>query len=98
MAQPGAVTGGINWYRANIPSFDDIFEDNFWPSQSASTSVNSLLIWGETDKTFVTTFMEQLPNYADQLRIEILPGVGHTPQLEAPEKVTLLIRDFIESR
>ena len=97
MARPGAVTGGINWYRANIPAFDDISEEDFWPSQSARTSVSSMLIWGETDKTFVPEFLQQLPNYVDQLRIEILPGVGHTPQIEAPNKVNHLIREFIES-
>lgn len=97
MARPGAVTGGINWYRANLPLPHIISTDDFWPSQSASTSVDSMLIWGETDRTFVPAFLQQLPNYTEQLQIEILSGVGHTPQLEAPERVNKLIRSFIES-
>jgi pimeloyl-ACP methyl ester carboxylesterase len=97
MARPGSVTGGINWYRANLPLPHTISTDDFWPSQSASTSVDSMLIWGETDETFVPAFLQQLPSYTEQLQIEILPGVGHTPQLEAPEKVNKLIRSFIES-
>ena len=98
MARQGAVAGGISWYRANLPLPQTITADDFWPSQLARTSVNSLLIWGETDKTFVPAFLQQLPNYTDQLQIEILPEIGHTPQLEAPEKVNRLIRDFIEAR
>jgi pimeloyl-ACP methyl ester carboxylesterase len=97
MARPGSVTGGINWYRANLPLPHTINTDDFWPSQSANTSVDSMLIWGETDKTFVPAFLQQLPNYTKQLQIEILPGVGHTPQLEAPERVNKLIRSFIET-
>jgi pimeloyl-ACP methyl ester carboxylesterase len=97
LAQPGALDGGINWYRANIPATDAITEADFWPARSASTPVDSLLIWGEEDKTFVPAFLQKLPDYADHLRIEILPGVGHWPSLEAPEKVSDLIREFIES-
>jgi len=97
LAQPGALAGGINWYLANIPAPDAIKEEDFWPSRTAGTSVDSLLIWGEEDKTFVPAFMQLLPNYTEQLRIEILPGVGHWPSLEAPEKVSDLIREFIES-
>ena len=54
---PGALSAGINWYRANIPTADAITEADFWPSRTASTSVESLLIWGEEDKTFVSAFL-----------------------------------------
>ena len=97
LAQPGAIAGGIKWYEANIPAPDKIVEGDFWPSSNASTSVSSMLIWGEDDRTFVPAFLQQMPRYADQLRIEILPGIRHWPSLEAPERVNSLIRDFIES-
>jgi pimeloyl-ACP methyl ester carboxylesterase len=97
MARPGVVTGGINWYRANISTTGTIVEDDYWPSRTARTSVDSMLIWGATDKTFVPEFLLLLPNYTKKLRIETLPGIGHTPQLEAPAKVTQLIEGFIES-
>ena len=97
LTRPGAVIGGIKWYQANIPELDKITDDDFWPSIKASTEVESMLIWGEDDTTFVSAFIDQLPNYAKDLRIEVLPGVRHWPPLEAPDKVNHLIREFIEA-
>ena len=97
LTRPGAVVGGIKWYQANIPELDKITDDDFWPSTKASTEVESMLIWGEDDTTFVPAFIDQLPNYAKDLRIEVLPGVRHWPPLEAPDKVNRLIREFIEA-
>ena len=37
LAIPGAVDGGINWYRANIPLLQDLEEAECWPSPTAST-------------------------------------------------------------
>lgn len=97
LTQPGAVAGGIKWYQANIPEPDKIEDKDFWPSPKASTEVPSMLIWGEDDGTFVPEFIDQLPNYAKDLRIEVLPGIRHWPPLEAPEQVNRLIREFIEA-
>jgi pimeloyl-ACP methyl ester carboxylesterase len=97
LTRPGAVAGGIKWYQANIPELDKIADDDFWPSTKSSTEVESMLIWGEDDTTFVPAFLDQLPNYAKDLRIEVLPGVRHWPPLEAPDKVNRLIREFIEA-
>lgn len=95
LAQPGAVDGGINWYRANIAPLDDISEEAFWPSRNASTPVPGLLIWGETDNTFVPEFIDDLPRYVDQLDVCRLPGIGHSPMLEAPEQVNDILRKFL---
>jgi len=95
LAQPGAVDGGINWYRANIPALDQISEEDFWPSRNASTSVPGLLIWGETDDTFVASFIDDLPDYVDNLQVHRLPGLGHSPMLEDPEQVNQILREFL---
>ncbi|MGB2566522.1 MAG: alpha/beta fold hydrolase [Porticoccaceae bacterium] len=97
LTQPGAVAGGIKWYQANIPEMDKIADADFWPSPKASTQVPSMLIWGEDDGTFVPAFIDRLPTYAKDLRIEVLPGIRHWPPLEAPDKVNSLIREFIEA-
>lgn len=95
LAQPGAVDGGINWYRANIPPLDEIADESFWPSRSASTAVPSLLIWGETDDTFVASFIDDLPDYAKHLTVKRLPGLGHSPMLEDPPLVNDVLREFL---
>jgi pimeloyl-ACP methyl ester carboxylesterase len=97
LTRPGAIAGGIRWYQANIPTFEEIADKDFWPSPKASTTVTSLLIWGQDDGTFVPAFLEQLPIYAKDLTIEVLPDVGHWPALEAPTEVNKLLRNFIQS-
>ena len=97
LARPGVVTGGLNWYRANIPPMGQITEEDFWPSRTAGTKVNSMLIWGSTDRIFIPEFIDRLADYTDQLRVEVLPGIGHSPHIESPDKVSELIRDFVES-
>ncbi len=95
LAIPGAVDGGINWYRANIPLLQDLGEAECWPSPTASTSVPALLIWGETDTTFVSEFIDELDQYATNLEVKRLPDVGHTPMLEAPSLTTSIIEEFL---
>ena len=41
-----------------------------------------------------TPYLELLKAKLKQVRIEILPGLGHFPQLEAPERVNRLIEEF----
>lgn len=94
LAQPGAVDGGINWYRANIPPLEQISEAHFWPSRNASTSVPGLLIWGDNDQTFVSTFIDDLHEYVKNLQVHRIPDVGHSPMLETPDIVTDLLREF----
>ena len=95
LAIPGAVDGGINWYRANIPLLQDLEEAECWPSPNASTPVPALLIWGETDTTFMAEFIDELDQYATNLEVKRLPGVGHTPMLEAPSLTTSIIEEFL---
>ena len=87
LAQPGAIDGGINWYRANIPELDQISEEHYWPSRTASTSAPGMLIWGESDDTFVSSFIDDLPRFVEDLVVCRLPGVGHSPMLEVPDRV-----------
>ena len=95
LAQPGAVDGGMNWYRANIPPLGTITDADFWPSRNAKTDVPALLIWGENDQTFIPQFIDELHRYATSLSVEILPGVGHTPMLEVPELTNETLEEFL---
>ena len=94
LAQPGALDGGINWYRANVPEIDQISDADFWPSRTASTSAPGLLIYGETDETFVPSFVYDLPRFVDDLEVHRLPGIGHTPMLEVPDHVSDVLREY----
>lgn len=96
LMRPRALESAINWYVANVPAPDAIGDDDYWPGRASGTDVQSLLIWGEDDRTFVPEFLQRLPDYAPGVRIEVLPGVRHWPPLEQPEAVNVLIRRFID--
>jgi pimeloyl-ACP methyl ester carboxylesterase len=41
-----------------------------------------------------TPWLELLREKVKNVRVEIIPGLGHFPQLEAPERVNRLIEEF----
>ena len=96
MHRGDTLLGGVKWYKANIPVFEEIEDSDFWPSRTASTSVPSLLVWGEKDRTFVAECIRRLPQYASDLRVEIIPNANHWPMFEAKEEVNTLVADFLE--
>ena len=97
LASPRAINGGMNWYRANIPPFDKITTDDYWPKHNARITVPALLLWGEADKTFVDDFLRNAPQYADNLKIVTLPQVDHWATMEKPELATKAIDDFLRT-
>ena len=95
LSTPGAVDAGINWYRANVPPVDEIGADDYWPSETASTDVPALLVWGNDDLTFVDSFIDDLPAYASNLEVFRVPDVGHSPMYERPHEVNERLLAFL---
>jgi epoxide hydrolase 4 len=96
LADPRAVNGGMNWYRANIPPFAEIDSADVWPSTSATTSVPTLLLWGAEDEVFVDRWLALAPAFASDLRVEILPGVGHWTPIQRSELANAAIARFLD--
>jgi pimeloyl-ACP methyl ester carboxylesterase len=55
------------------------------------------IIWGEGDPWIPLARGRALHGLIPQASFEILPGVGHLPQLEAPDRVLELLRSFLSS-
>ena len=53
-----------------------------------------LLVWGERDRMVYTTGAERVLRTVPYSDIEIIPGVGHCPQVEAPERIARMLLDF----
>ena len=88
VAEPGAATAMLNWYRAmrltdGIPRLDTQIE------------VPTLVIWGEADVALDVICLDGTERYVRDLRIERLPGVSHWVQQHAPEQVNALLRGFL---
>jgi epoxide hydrolase 4 len=84
-AQPGALTGGLNYYRAAKLSpptltattleFDYGF-DEVHSQVNVPTNVPTLVIWGEQDG-ILTTNLNGLDHYVPQLTIRRIPDGSH---------------------
>jgi epoxide hydrolase 4 len=96
MADPLIMNGGMNWYRANIGEFASISNKDRWPRHNRPIKVPALLLWGDSDQTFVPAFLENMPSYAETLEIVTLPGVGHWASMEKPELANAAIERFLQ--
>jgi pimeloyl-ACP methyl ester carboxylesterase len=91
MAQPGALTAALNYYRANFLRLrsHDITR--------SVVPVPTLLIWGDRDHALSLGLTRDLDRWVPNLRVEHLPDCGHWVQNEAPERVNQLLLDFLRS-
>ena len=86
IAQPGAPTGMLNWYRAAF---------RHGAPKLAKVRCPTLVIWGDGDPALGVRFTEGLDAYADDVRVDHVPGIGHWVQQEAPERVNELLLGFL---
>ena len=96
-SQPGALTGGLNYYRAaHLGSFTGESDDILSADPSLFTvKVPTLVIWGEKDRYLLTGNLEGLERYVPNLTIKRIPDGSHWVTHEKPALVNRHIREFI---
>jgi epoxide hydrolase 4 len=102
-SQPGALTGGLNWYRAaqiGPPSENAPKRETNIAAAAALDSLNvkvpTLVIWGEKDTALLIGNLEGLDKFIPQLTIKRIPNGSHWVIHEEPELVNQYIREFIK--
>jgi pimeloyl-ACP methyl ester carboxylesterase len=95
LADPLAVNGGMNWYRANLTAFAKLDETWRWPIDNPKINAPALLIWGDADQTFVGAAAIRMPDYANRGTVVHLPGINHWATMERPELANRAIGDFL---
>jgi pimeloyl-ACP methyl ester carboxylesterase len=97
-SQTGALTGGLNYYRAaHLGSFTGESDDSLSADPSLfMVKVPTLVIWGEKDKWLLTGNLEGLEKYVPDLTIKRIPDGSHWVIHEKPGLVNSYIREFIE--
>jgi len=98
-SQPGALTGGLNYYRAtHLGSFTGESDGSLSADPSVfMVRVPTLVIWGEKDKWLLTGNLEGLEKYVPDLTIKRIPDGSHWVIHEKPGLVNSYIRGFIKS-
>ena len=56
-----------------------------------------LLIWGDADRTIPLIHGQRAARALKRAHLEVLPGCGHYPHLEQPQKVAALLENFLLS-
>jgi pimeloyl-ACP methyl ester carboxylesterase len=91
IAQPGAMTAGINYYRALVRSGRGSLRLVRRIEQPV------LVIWGERDRYLGKELAEPPRAWVPNARVERLPLASHWVQNDAPERVNHLLLDFLHA-
>jgi pimeloyl-ACP methyl ester carboxylesterase len=87
MAEPGALTAALNWYRA-LPLA--------WREAAAPITVPALYVWSDRDPALTRAAAERAPEHvAGPFRFVELPGVSHWIPEEAPDALAALLLDHV---
>jgi pimeloyl-ACP methyl ester carboxylesterase len=55
----------------------------------------TLILWGRADGIIPADYVTEFASRIEGARVETLEGAGHLPHLEHPERVALLVREFL---
>ena len=85
-SQAGALTGGLNYYRAA----------RFVPAEAGRpVRVPTLVIWGEKDTALLPGSLDGLEEYVPDLTVRRIPDGTHWVVHEQPEVINQGIKDFL---
>lgn len=91
LSRPGALTAGLNWYRANIPP-QALLAD---PLPLSKITAPTLGIWSSEDMALTEKRMVDSSAFVEGgWRYERLDRVGHWIPLQAPERLNALLLEF----
>lgn len=96
LRQPGALTGGLNYYRANV--FKSLFRGGVETPKEADGRIRvpTLFIYGEQDVAVLPETVRDVGKFVDAPYRELrIPDSGHWVQNEAIEEVNQALLDFL---
>jgi pimeloyl-ACP methyl ester carboxylesterase len=98
-SQPGAVDGGLNYYRASplYPPFDDDEGAGKLKLKARDliVKVPTMVLWGELDEFLLPGCLEGLRQVVPDLRLKRYPEASHWLAHELPNEVTLRLREHL---
>jgi len=94
-SQPGALTGGLNYYRANRLSTSPLADAAH--ASSFAVNVPTLVIWGEKDPAMLPQNLDGLAEFVPQLTVKRIPDASHWLVHRQSAEVTAYIREFLRT-
>lgn len=94
LRQPGALTAGINYYRANV--FKSLFRGGVETPHDGRIRVPTLFIYGEQDHAVLPSTVRGIGRFVDAPYSELrIPNSGHWVQNEAVAEVNETLLRFL---
>jgi len=90
-SRPGALTGPVNYYRANLSAF------KVPKSSKPKKCAPGLYILGENDLYISKKTGPMLQKQFENLQYEVVKGSNHFVQQDTPQKTNALLRKFLKS-
>jgi pimeloyl-ACP methyl ester carboxylesterase len=92
MSRPGALTAGLNWYRANVPPESLVAGTLDVPPVAADT----MGVWSDGDMALTERQMQHSADFVKGTwRYERIDGASHWMQLDAADRLNRLLVDFL---
>lgn len=92
LGRPGALTAGLNWYRANADPLDSPLQNAEFPP----VSIPTLGIWSDGEHYCGEEQMKNSERWVKaEWRYERIAGAGHFIPLDKPDEVTRLILEWL---
>jgi pimeloyl-ACP methyl ester carboxylesterase len=92
LSRPGALTAGLNWYRANAGPQRELEPRQPLPAVAAST----LGLWSSGDNYLTEDRMlGSAEHVSGPWRYERIENASHWMQLDAPERINELLLEFL---
>ena len=66
------------------------------PYELTRITVPVRVVWGDRDRLVFHRGAKRILEQVSGAKLELLPGVGHCPQVEAPERFAVILREFGE--
>lgn len=97
LSKPKRLNAHLKWYRANIPSPEEITDASYWPSRDAKITAPVLFIWGEDDPVVSTKAVDLIAELSADTTLLSFPETGHRPHVEHRNDVNEAIAEFIDA-
>jgi pimeloyl-ACP methyl ester carboxylesterase len=92
-ARPGALTAGLNWYRANVDPASYLSEQR---AELPPIRCPSMLLWGLDDAYLDFEIGRRSGEFVEgPFALHALPDTGHWIQQERPDEVNALLLEFL---
>jgi pimeloyl-ACP methyl ester carboxylesterase len=92
-SRPGALTAGLNWYRANIHPASFVGNQRL---ELPAITCPSMLLWGLDDAYLTFELGRRSGEFVDApFTLQAFPDTGHWIQQERPDEVNALLLEFL---